>query len=126
MAEAKANDVQTRQKTATAALDALAAAQQDTAAIVRRQTKPWWMEAVPIALKCAEIVQFPVRAAIGLAEAAVSFAVLAVIGVGVAWYSGAISDKDVSAALKPLGQRILAIVQAQTPTTLPAPPGAPQ
>lgn len=82
---------------------------------VRAAQKPWWTEALPVFAACARVAAAPLNIAIKIAEGAVACAVLGVLVLGYAWYSGRISDKDVVAALKPVGQRILVMVQSGAP-----------
>jgi hypothetical protein len=73
--------------------------------------KPWYFDAPRVLLTCFQVTLAPLGLAIRAAEAAVSLAVLAVIGVGAGWYMGMITDQDVIQHLRPVGQRILAMVQ---------------
>jgi hypothetical protein len=82
------------------------------AARILSGARPWWFSAPGVMLACANVVLAPVRLAVQVAEAAVALALLAALGVIGAWYLGYVADKDVVAALKPLGQRILAMAQS--------------
>ena len=73
--------------------------------------RPWYFDAPRVLLTCFQVTLAPLGLAIRAAEAAVSLAVLAVIGVGAGWYVGMITDQDVIQHLRPVGQRILAMVQ---------------
>ena len=94
------------------ALGDVARRQEVTADRTRAVTRPWYFDAPGVAVACARVVLAPLLLMIKLAEAAVALALLAAIGVVVAWHQGYIADKDVVAALRPLGQRILAMVQS--------------
>lgn len=82
------------------------------AARVLAGARPWWFSAPGVMIACANVVLAPLRLAVQVAEAAVALALLAALGVVGAWYLGYVADKDVVAALKPLGQRILAMAQS--------------
>ncbi len=73
--------------------------------------RPWWYDAPPVAMGCLRIIVAPFRFVVDVAEAAVSVAVLAVLVVVGAWYTGHIKDEDVVAALKPVGTKVLSMVQ---------------
>lgn len=73
--------------------------------------RPWYFDTPRVLLTCVQVTLAPLGLAIRAAEAAVSLAVLAVIGVGAGWYMGMITDQDVVQHLRPIGQRILAMVQ---------------
>ena len=79
---------------------------------VRAAARPWWFEAPSVAMTCAKVAVAPFVAIVRLAEAAVAMALFAVVAVAFAWHQGYIADKDVVATLKPVGQRILAMIQA--------------
>jgi hypothetical protein len=97
---------------AAAALDALARSAASSDAHARSNARPWWFAAPAVALGCARVAAAPLVAVVRLAEAAVAIALLAALGVAAAWHLGYIADKEVVAALKPVGQRLLAMVQS--------------
>ena len=94
------------------ALGAIETAQLRSADRIRAVARPWYFDVPRVALGCAKVALAPLLVAIKLAEAAVALALLVALGAVVAWHQGYIADKDVVAALKPLGQRLLAMVQS--------------
>lgn len=94
------------------ALGDIARRQEVAADRVRAAGRPWYFDAPGVALACAKVALAPLLLLVKMAEAAVALALLAAIGAVVAWHQGYIADKDVVAALRPLGQRILAMVQS--------------
>lgn len=104
--------VRSAQTPAERALGEIARRQQQGADRIRAVARPWYFDAPKVALACAKVALAPLHLAIKVAEAAVALALLAAVGVVVAWHQGYIADKDVVAALRPLGQRILAMVQS--------------
>lgn len=73
--------------------------------------RPWWYDAPSVLLGCARVIRAPFRILADVAELAVSLAVLATIALGAAWYTGHVKDEDVVAALRPVGTKILGMVQ---------------
>lgn len=73
--------------------------------------RPWWYAAPAVLLGCAMVIRAPFRILADVAELAVSLAVLAALGLGAAWYTGHVKDEDVVAALRPVGAKILGMVQ---------------
>jgi len=97
---------------AAAALAAVASAQEGAAAHARAHARPWWFDAPAVAMGCARVAAAPFVAVVRVAEAAVAVALLAALATAFAWHQGYVTDKDVVAALKPVGQRVLAMVQS--------------
>ena len=82
------------------------------AARILAGARPWWFAFPGVMLTCANVVLAPLRLAVQVAEAAVALALLAAVGLVLAWHFGYVADRDVVAALRPVGQRILAMVQS--------------
>ncbi len=87
-------------------------AQMDgTADAVLERGRPWYFDAPAVLYACARLSLLPFNIVVRAAEAAVALAVLGLIGVIYGWYAGMIHDQDVIAVLRPVGQRILAMIQ---------------
>ncbi|AOG02781.1 hypothetical protein [Bosea sp. RAC05] len=87
-------------------------AQADSAAdAILERGRPWYFDAPSVLQACARITLLPFSIVIRAAEAAVALAVLGLIGIAYGWYSGLIHDQDVIVFLRPIGQRILAMIQ---------------
>jgi hypothetical protein len=80
------------------------------AARILAAARPWWFAFPGVMIACANVVLMPL--VVQVAEAAVALALLAALGLVLAWHLGYVADRDVVAALKPVGQRILAMVQS--------------
>ena len=85
--------------------------QSGAADAVLERGRPWYFDAPSVFYACARISLFPFSLVIRVAEAAVALAVCALLALIYGWYSGMILDRDVVAFLRPIGQRILAMIQ---------------
>ena len=78
---------------------------------VRERGRPWYFEAPSIFAWCIQAALAPFNLAVRLAEGLVAFALLGAMALVCAWWQGLITDHDVIAYLRPVGQRLLAMVQ---------------
>lgn len=72
--------------------------------------KPWWAEFPNILWKCILIVLFPLRALHFVADAAVTFAMVAVIAAPLLWYFGYIPDELLAKLLSEIGDRLMGVL----------------
>lgn len=70
---------------------------------------PWWAAAPTVASLCATLALLPFRALAVVAETVLAVATLALVGGVAAWYVGWLDDATVAQALRPVGERLLAI-----------------
>lgn len=84
----------------------------DQLARVEAASTPWWAKAPSIAAGCVKLALFPVQIIAITANAIVSLVFVGIIGVGVLWWFGFISDAAVSGFLGKLGERTLGIVRS--------------
>lgn len=82
------------------------------ATVAQESLQPWWFAVPAVLLACLRWAVMPIHVAVRAAEAAVAIAILAILGTVGAWWLGHVSDQQVVAALKPVGERILAMVQS--------------
>ena len=63
-------------------------------------------------MACAKVALFPLTVVTKVAELCMAALVLGIAGAGFLWWSGRITDAQVMEMLRPLGDRILAMVQS--------------
>lgn len=79
---------------------------------VREAQSPWYFSAPKVLLACAKLTFAPFALLVKVAELCMALVVIGIVVVGAAWYLGYITDTEVMGALKPLGDRLLGMVQA--------------
>lgn len=74
--------------------------------------RPWFFAAPSIMVWCAKIAFLPFNMAVKIAELVLAGVILGIVGIAAAWYFHLLSDQEVMLALKPVGDRLLQMVQA--------------
>lgn len=79
---------------------------------LREAQAPWYFSAPKVLLACFRVAFAPFNLLVKVAELLVALVVLGIVAVIAAWYLGYITDADVIAAMKPIGDRLLQMVQS--------------
>jgi hypothetical protein len=118
--EAVNEQQQPKPSPASIALDGIATRQHQATEVARRQSGTWWLLAPAVFAWCLHAVQAPVKLFNLMVETAVSMAVVSVVVTGFFIYTGDIPQEQVAGFLKPIGKKIVDMVQTSaTPTTTP-------
>lgn len=96
---------------APSSADRIVRTQNRAATRAAETASPWWFSAPKVLLTCGRVAFLPFTLAVKVAELAMATVILGIVAVGGAWYLGYITDKNVVDALKPVGDRLLAMVQ---------------
>ena len=79
---------------------------------LREAQSPWYFDVPRVLMACLRLSFAPFALLVKLAELCTSLIVLGIVAIGAAWYLGYITDADVIEAVKPLGDRLLSMVQS--------------
>lgn len=74
--------------------------------------RPWWMLAGPVLKACFGVAIAPLRLLVMIAELVMAAVVLGIAGAIGAWWLGWITDAQVLDIARPLGERLMAMVQS--------------
>lgn len=74
--------------------------------------KPWWFSIPAVVKGCFKVVFFPVTLAIIVSELVMAALILGVAGVAAGWWLGFLTDAQIIEVARPVGERILAMVQS--------------
>lgn len=74
--------------------------------------KAWWFAFPAVMKACFKVATAPIHLAIMMAELIMAGLVLGVAGVIGAWWFGWITDEQILAAAKPVGDRLMVMIQS--------------